>query len=80
MKIDGEMSPGLCYNVCMSGSGLLELVKLYLSLKINVKPTTEAGYKTVLNILEKEPFAYLPISKVRHSVAKAFLVTRQGDK
>lgn len=58
---------------------VLELVKLYLSLKINVKPTTEAGYKTVLNILEKEPFAYLPISKVRHSVAKAFLVKLQKE-
>ena len=56
---------------------VLELVKLYISLRINVKPTTQAGYKTVVNILENEPFAHLPIKQVRHSVAKAFLVKLQ---
>ena len=58
---------------------VLELVKLYISLRVNVKPTTKAGYKTVVNILEKEPFAHLPIKKVRHSIAKAFLVKLQTE-
>jgi integrase len=69
-KFDGIDSQG-------AEKTVLELVKLYISLRINVKPTTQAGYKTVVNILEKEPFAHLPIKQVRHSVAKAFLVKLQ---
>ena len=56
---------------------VLQLVKRYLATKSGVKPTTQAGYKTVVNILENEPFAHLPIKQVRHSVAKAFLVKLQ---
>ena len=33
---------------------VLELVKRYIATKTGVKATTEAGYKTVVNILEKE--------------------------
>lgn len=33
---------------------VLQLVKRYLATKTGIKATTEAGYKTVLNILEKE--------------------------
>ena len=69
-KFDGIDSQG-------AEKTVLELVKLYISLRINVKPTTQAGYKTVVNILENEPFAHLPIKQVRHSVAKAFLVKLQ---
>ena len=69
-KFDGIDSQG-------AEKTVLELVKLYISLRINVKPTTQAGYKTVVNILENEPFAHLPITQVRHSVAKAFLVKLQ---
>lgn len=58
---------------------LLELVRLYISLRINIKPTTKAGYKTVVSILQKEPFAQLPIKQVRHSTAKAFLVKLQTE-
>ena len=33
---------------------VLNLVKKYVSLKTGLKPTTLAGYKTVINLLEKE--------------------------
>ena len=69
-KFDGIDSQG-------AEKTVLELVKLYISLRTTVKPTTQAGYKTVVNILEKEPFAHLPIKQVRYSVAKAFLVKLQ---
>ena len=58
---------------------VLELVKRYLATKTGVKATTEAGYKTVVNILEKEAFAYLPIKKIRHSDAKLFLIKLQKE-
>lgn len=31
-----------------------ELVEKYVSLKTGVRPTTEAGYRTVVNLLKKE--------------------------
>ena len=58
---------------------VLELVKRYIATKTGVKATTEAGYKTVVNILEKEAFAHLPIKKIRHSDAKLFLIKLQKE-
>ena len=58
---------------------VLELVKRYLATKTGVKPNTEAGYQTVVNILTKEAFAYLPIKKIRHSDAKLFLIKLQKE-
>ena len=58
---------------------VLEPVKRYIATKTGVKATTEAGYKTVVNILEKEAFAHLPIKKIRHSDAKLFLIKLQKE-
>lgn len=58
---------------------VLELVKKYVATKTGVKTTTEAGYKTVINILTKEDFAYLPIKDIRHSDAKLFLIKLQKE-
>ena len=58
---------------------VLELVKRYIATKTGVKPNTEAGYQTVVNILTKEAFAYLPIKKIRHSDAKLFLIKLQKE-
>lgn len=58
---------------------VLELVKRYIATKTGVKANTEAGYKTVVNILEKEAFAYLPIKKIHHSDAKLFLIKLQKE-
>lgn len=58
---------------------VLELVKRYIATKTGVKATTEAGYKTVVNILEKEAFANLPIKKIRSSDAKLFLIKLQKE-
>ena len=52
---------------------VLELVKRYIATKTGVKPSTEAGYKTIVNILEKEVFAHLPIKKIRYSDAMYIL-------
>ena len=51
--------------------------KWYVSLKTGVRHNTVAGYKTVINILKKEPFVRLRIDKVRLSDAKAWLIKLQ---
>lgn len=58
---------------------VLALVKRYLATKTGVKPTTEAGYKTVVNILEKEAFAHKAIKDIHHTDAKLFLVKLQKE-
>ena len=58
---------------------VLELVKKYLSLKINVRHNTRANYSFVVNIIQKEPFGNIRIDKVRQSDAKAWLIKLQKD-
>jgi len=60
---------------------VLELVEKYVSLKIGVRHSTYAGYKTVINVLKKDPFGSKRIDKVKLSDAKAWLVKlQQVDK
>ena len=51
-QIQKDMIDGI--DVQGSEMTVLELVKRYIATKTGVKPTTEAGYKTVVHILEKE--------------------------
>ncbi len=55
------------------------LVKKYTAQKTGVKPSTKAGYGTVLNILEKEDFGRERIDKIKMSDAKAWLIKLQAD-
>lgn len=66
---------GLAYQ----GGGLtvLELAERYVKQKRGVKPATQAGYQTVINILKKDPFGSLRIDKVRLSDAKLWLIRLQ---
>jgi len=56
-----------------------ELVERYLKTKVNVRPSTKQGYKTVQNILRKESFGDMKISKIRVSDAKLFLIKLQQE-
>lgn len=56
---------------------VLQLVEKYVSLKTGVRHHTEAGYKTVINILRKEPFGQKRIDKVHLSDAKGWLIKLQ---
>ena len=56
---------------------VIELVEKYISLKTGVNHNTRAGYKTVINILKKDPFGKQRIDKVRLSDAKAWLINLQ---
>ncbi|SFC34684.1 DNA binding domain of tn916 integrase [Butyrivibrio sp. YAB3001] len=49
---------------------VLSLVEKYIATKTGVRPTTRAGYKTVVNILKKDAFGKKRIDTVRISDAK----------
>ena len=68
-------------HIVPEGGGLTvtALVEKYVSLKTGVRPTTEAGYKTVINILKKEDFGKKRIDKVRITDAKAWLIQLQKN-
>ncbi len=56
---------------------VLELVEKYISVKTGVRASTRAGYKTIVNILKKDPFGRKRIDKVHLSDAKLWLVKLQ---
>lgn len=57
---------------------VLELTKKYILQKTGVRASTRAGYKTVLNILEKDDFGTKRIDKVKLSDAKGWLIKLQN--
>lgn len=63
------------------GGGLTvtELVEKYVSLKTGVRPTTEAGYRTTINLLKKEKFGRERIDRVKISDAKLWLIQLQKN-
>ena len=68
------------FNQVVPNGGILtviQLVEKYVSLKTGVRQTTVTGYKTVINVLKKEPFGRIRIDKVKTSDAKAWLIKLQ---
>ncbi len=68
------------FNQIVSNGGnytVLSLVKKYVALKTGVRHSTEAGYKTVINLLKKDSFGQKRIDKVKLSDAKAWLIKLQ---
>ena len=58
---------------------VLELTKRYITTKTGVTHNTEAGYKTVIRILEKEEFGKRKIDTVKVSDAKLWLINLQKE-
>ena len=58
---------------------VIQLVNKYISLKTGVRPSTEASYRTVLNILKKEKIGHQRIDKVKISDAKLWLIQLQKN-
>ncbi|SFD31117.1 site-specific integrase [Ruminococcus albus] len=68
------------FNQIVSNGGnytVLSLVEKYVALKTGVRHSTEAGYKTVINLLKKDSFGQKRIDKVKLSDAKAWLIKLQ---
>ena len=58
---------------------VLALVQKYILQKTGVRPNTEAGYQTVVNILKKEKFGGMRIDRVKISDAKCWLIQLQQN-
>ena len=58
---------------------VLELVNKYIYQKTGVRPSTRTGYKTVTNILEKDPFGTINIGDIKMSDAKMWLIKLQRE-
>lgn len=56
---------------------VITLVEKYVGLKTGVRQSTVSGYKTVINVLKKEPFGRMRIDKVKTSDAKSWLIKLQ---
>ncbi len=60
---------------------VLSLCEKYNSLRVGVRHSTAAGYKTVINLLKKEAFGKEHIDRVKVSDAKVWLIKlQQTDK
>ena len=61
------------------GMTVLQLVEKYVRQKKGVRHNTEAGYKTVINILKKESFGARRIDTIKISDAKEWLIQLQEN-
>lgn len=76
-----ELERDLEDGIALDGGGLtvLGLVKKYTALKMGVRHNTEAGYRFVISLIEKEAFGLKRIDKIRISDAKMWFVKLQAD-
>ena len=72
-KFDHIVSNGGNYTV-------LELVEKYVKTRTGVRPTTQAGYRTTINFLKRDPFGRKRIDLIRISDAKCWLINLQSEK
>lgn len=68
--------------VSFSGGDMtvLELVEKYIEQRKNVRPTTQAGYKTVVNVLKEDELGSLKINHINTIDAKAWILKLQSEK
>lgn len=67
--------------ISLSGGDMtvLELVEKYIEQRKNVRPTTRAGYKTVVNVLKKDELGSLKINRINTMDAKTWILQLQSD-
>ncbi len=73
--IEKDLRDGISYKA--GGITVLELVERYISLKTKVRPTTRAGYKTVISVLKEDAFGKKKIANIKTSEAKMWLIELQ---
>ena len=73
--IEKELRDGISYS--QGEITVLELVERYIAQKRGVRPTTQNGYKTVVNVLKKEDFGSKKINSIKTSDAKLWLIRLQ---
>ena len=77
-----QIAAALADSLILNGGELtvVQLCDRYLATKVNVKPTTQTGYQTVMNILKSVPFGNVRIDKIRELDAQEFLVWLQQSE
>lgn len=67
--------------IVSEGGGLtvVQLVEKYVSIRNNVRESTQASYRTVINMLRNDKFGHKRIDKVKLSDAKVWLVNLQKN-
>ena len=77
-----QIAAALADSLVLNGGELtvVQLCDRYLATKVNVKPTTQTGYQTVMNILKSVPFGNVRIDKIRELDAQEFLVWLQQSE
>lgn len=77
--MEKQIQADLFDHIATNGGNMtvLELAKKYIATKNGVRPTTVAGYQTVINFLSKDPFGARRIDTIRVSDAKIWLVNLQ---
>ena len=78
-ELEKQIQADMFDHIVPNGNNLtvIKLVEKYIETKTGVRPTTEAGYQTVVNILKKDSFGKKRIDAVRISDAKAWLIKLQ---
>ena len=78
-EMEKQIQADLFDNINIGGGSMtvLELVEKYIATRNNVRPTTLAGYGTVVNFLKKDPIGARRIDSVKLSDAKYWLVKLQ---
>lgn len=80
-EMEKQVEADLFDHIVTNGGNLtvLDLCEKYIATKTGVRRNTVAGYKTVLNILKKDPFGRKRIDTVRISDAKLWLIKLQKE-
>ena len=78
-EMEKQIQADLFDNIASNGGNMtvLEIVEKYIGTRTGVRPTTSAGYKTVVNVLKKDSFGKKRIDTVRKSDAKTWLIKLQ---
>ena len=78
-EIEKQVQRDLFDRVAPSGMTVFELVEKYVATKTAVRPTTRAGYKTVMNFLVKDELGSRKIGDISTLDAKNWLIYLQGE-
>ena len=81
-ELEKRISKDLDDLVAPEGGGfkVVDLVERYVSLRRGgVRPSTQAGYRTVMKLLNNDPFGSVPVDKVRKIDAQRWLIKLQAE-
>ena len=78
-ELEKQIQADLFDHIVTNGGNLtvLKLVEKYIDTKTGVRPTTQAGYNTVINVLKNDNFGKKRIDTDRISDAKTWLIKLQ---